>query len=52
MTGNSPHVMLMDQADVWTPFSGRAIYRGLMINLNPKTYELHVRLATAEEQGA
>ncbi|SMB86496.1 M15 family metallopeptidase [Deinococcus hopiensis] len=50
--GNSTRVTLLDQADVWVPFSGRAIYRGLMVNLNPTTYDLHVRPATAEERAS
>lgn len=48
--GNSTRVTLLDQADVWVPFVGRAIYRGLMLNLNPTTGDLWVRQATDAEK--
>ncbi|WP_164473568.1 M15 family metallopeptidase [Deinococcus psychrotolerans] len=42
VTGNSGWVTLQDQAGEWTPFSGHAVYRGLLLNLDPSTFDLSV----------
>lgn len=51
VTGSSPRVTLQDQAETWVPFVGRAVYRGLMLNLDAKTQDLWIRPATAAERG-
>jgi len=42
VTGNSTRVTLQDQAGIWTPFSGRAVYRGLLLDLDGKTADLSI----------
>lgn len=50
LQGNSTRVTLLDPGDVWVPFVGRAIYRGLMLNLNLTTGDLWIRQATDAEK--
>lgn len=47
--GVSGRVTLLDQADTWVPFAGRAVYRGLMLNLDGATGDLWIRKARPEE---
>ncbi|AZI45273.1 M15 family peptidase (plasmid) [Deinococcus psychrotolerans] len=42
VTGNSGRVTLQDQAGDWTPFAGRAVYRGLLLNLDAQTADLSI----------
>ncbi|GAA5500446.1 hypothetical protein Dxin01_00167 [Deinococcus xinjiangensis] len=48
-SGLSARVTLLNQAGVWEPFAGRAVYSGLMLNLDAKTGDLWIRQATPEE---
>lgn len=47
--GVSERVTLLDKSDTWSSFAGRAVYTGLMLNLDAKTGDLWIRRATPQE---